>query len=211
MNCDEVIRELAAPTDDRDSAALAEHLTDCRSCADWARSAEQLDRLWDVTRPHEPSTAVWDAMWARVIAVLDAASSPALSHNAAATRATRAVPTDVISPSNVHSGSAPRRRPWRMAAIGLVGLAQAAAVILAVVLAPRTSNEFPSQSPSAVVSAPVMLNLEIDEGHLVVIRCDQLSAEVEDRTPHESYGFDDWYPVFNTVEGLSKTAIAMKE
>ena len=31
MHCDEVIRELAVPTDDRDSAALAEHLANCPS------------------------------------------------------------------------------------------------------------------------------------------------------------------------------------
>ena len=72
MNCDEVIRELAVPTEDRDSRALAEHLSDCATCADWARRADQLDRLWQLTRPADLSTEVWDSVWSRVTASLDA-------------------------------------------------------------------------------------------------------------------------------------------
>ena len=56
MRCDEVIRELAVPTDDRDSAALAEHLANCPSCAVWAKRDAEFDRLWDATRPAEPSS-----------------------------------------------------------------------------------------------------------------------------------------------------------
>ena len=57
MHCDKVIRELAVPTDDRDSAVLAEHLANCPSCAGWAKKDAQFDRLWDATRPVEPSAA----------------------------------------------------------------------------------------------------------------------------------------------------------
>ena len=65
MHCDELIRELAVPTDDRDSAAVAEHLANCPSCAGWARRDAQFDRLWNATRPLEPSPQVWDTVWAQ--------------------------------------------------------------------------------------------------------------------------------------------------
>ena len=55
MRCVDVIRELAAPTDTRNTVDLAEHLNRCPSCANWARQATQFDRLWDTTRPAEPS------------------------------------------------------------------------------------------------------------------------------------------------------------
>ena len=71
MHCDEVIRELAVPTDDRDSAAVSEHLASCPSCAGWADACRQLDRLWDATRPTEPSPEVWDTVWAQVASSLD--------------------------------------------------------------------------------------------------------------------------------------------
>ena len=76
MHCDEVIRELAVPTDDRDSAALAEHLANCPSCAGWAKRDAQFDRLWDATRPVEPSPQIWDTVWAHIASSLDS-STPA--------------------------------------------------------------------------------------------------------------------------------------
>ena len=54
MRCEDVIRELAAPTDMRDAAASADHLSRCPSCAALADRAARLDRLWEATRPSEP-------------------------------------------------------------------------------------------------------------------------------------------------------------
>ena len=71
MRCVDVIRELAAPTDTRDAVGLTDHLSRCSSCANWARQAEQLDRLWDLTRPSEPSPEVWDSLWSQVAHSLD--------------------------------------------------------------------------------------------------------------------------------------------
>jgi len=71
MRCDEVIRELAAPTDDRDETLLAAHLAGCSSCADWARRAALLDQLWDATRPSEPSAEAWDTVWANMTRALE--------------------------------------------------------------------------------------------------------------------------------------------
>ena len=71
MHCDEVIRELVVPTDDRDSATVAEHLANCPSCAGWAERDAQFDRLWNATRPIEPSPQVWGTVWARIASSLD--------------------------------------------------------------------------------------------------------------------------------------------
>ena len=75
MRCDEVVRELAAPTADRDRAAMADHLAGCPACAEWARRAEALDRLWDATRPAEPSPEAWDAVWANIARALPCPAS----------------------------------------------------------------------------------------------------------------------------------------
>ena len=71
MHCDEVIRELAVPTDDRDPASLAEHLAQCPSCAAWADRAAQFDRLWEATRPAEPTGEMWDTVWTQVACAVD--------------------------------------------------------------------------------------------------------------------------------------------
>ena len=92
--------------------------------------------------------------------------------------------------------------------MGLIGLSQAAAVLLAVALTwPVGTKSLRNQV--VVDAAPLPVNLEIDEGHLVVIRWDHQRTHMDDRTPHGSFGFDDWLTVFNMVEGLSKTAVAM--
>ena len=69
MRCEDVIRELAAPTDTRDAASLAEHLSRCPSCAAWAERAARLDHLWEVTQPAEPTPEVWDNVWAQVVSL----------------------------------------------------------------------------------------------------------------------------------------------
>jgi len=70
MQCNEVIRELAAPSDDRDSAVLAEHLSGCAACSQWAQRASQLDRLWDATRAPDPTPQAWETVWARIALVI---------------------------------------------------------------------------------------------------------------------------------------------
>ena len=44
----------------------------CPACAAWAKRAAGLDRLWEATRPPEPSSEVWDALWGRLARSLDA-------------------------------------------------------------------------------------------------------------------------------------------
>jgi hypothetical protein len=136
MRCDEVIRELAAPTDEQDPAALTEHITHCAACSAWAQRAIQLDRLWTATRPPEPPPEVWGNLWARLTNLPDLPASDELEETApsvpsqngsSAVRTFDGIPSDHLPTS--------WRRRWVV--IALVGLAQAAAVILAVGLSWR--------------------------------------------------------------------------
>jgi hypothetical protein len=210
MNCDEVIRELAVPTSDCDSTALAKHIASCSTCAEWSRRAGQLDRLWELTRPAEPSTEVWDSLWARITASLDtptraetARTSLPLVHGRNGTP----VKIDGHVPDPQSSRSS---RRWL--AIGLIGLAQAAAVVLAVTLTrPFSAKSPPTQAGSSVAVDPNTVYLEIEEGHLAVIRWDGPSGKVEDRTPDISDGVDDWLLGLNAVEALADLSVAFKE
>ena len=55
MRCDDLIRELASPTGTLPPAAMAGHLASCPACAEWSSRAARLDRIWEATRPPEPS------------------------------------------------------------------------------------------------------------------------------------------------------------
>jgi hypothetical protein len=66
MRCDEVTRELLRPAGEREYGRLADHLAHCSSCARRVEDANRLDRLWDATRPVEPSAETWDALWANL-------------------------------------------------------------------------------------------------------------------------------------------------
>ena len=152
MHCDEVIKELATPTDHRDSTALAEHIAGCPACAAWANRAAQLDRLWEATRPPEPTADVWDAVWARMATSLDPSTSTELESSLTPVGLPERIAArgrDFLIKAPRHS---PRSRPgtWRRSA--LIGLAQAAAILLAVGLAWHQSS--PSQT-SQVAKIPI--------------------------------------------------------
>jgi hypothetical protein len=209
MNCDEVIRELAVPTGDHDPGALAGHIAHCPTCALWAQRANQLDRLWELTRPAEPSSKVWNSVWMGVTEVLESAS-PAGAGKAPMPSFHGRNGTSV----EINARPAPRQRSrWsrRWGAIGLIGLAQAAAILLAVTLTWRFSTSSPTAPASDGARADFTAYLEIEEGHLVVIRWDDLSGKVEDRTPDISDGVDDWLLGLNAVEALADVSVALKE
>ena len=71
MRCDEISRELSAPTGRLDSSAVSAHLKDCSLCANWANQVKKLDDLWDATRPAEPSASAFESAWSGVSAHLD--------------------------------------------------------------------------------------------------------------------------------------------
>jgi hypothetical protein len=227
MYCDEIIRELVVPTDDRDSAAVAEHLANCASCAGWAKRDAQFDRLWNATRPIEPSPQVWDIVWAHIASSLDS-STPAELEAVAPPMATLNGSVLHVERPLGRTPASSRARPWNWVAIGLIGLAQAAAVLLAVGWAWHTSRN-PQQPQVATVTHSPALSpdssqeakeigllsvpaVDIEAGQQVVIRVEGSAATVVDVTPDGiSYSVDDWYLVFNAVEAIANPVVAMKE
>lgn len=239
MRCEEVIEELAAPTDTLDAASLADHLSRCPSCAAWAMRAAKLDRLWQETAPSEPVPHVWDNLWASVASSLDiSASKEVASHTAFVSRNGSVNGSlDVPEPTPVHRplpGSI-GSRVWK--AIGIVGLAQAAAILLVAGLAwrffvpphPSERDEIATKTPWPTVPSATdfvrrsLPSVDIEEGHLVVILADPRNPMVVDRTPKVivrlvdgvdySYANLDlsWYEIYGKAESLGKPVVAMKE
>jgi len=230
MRCDEVIRELAVPTDDRDGTALADHLAGCPSCVAWADRAARLDRLWNATRPLEPAPEAWGSVWANINQALE---SSALERERPAT-----------TPSSIRSGAAPklfthpglapsqpssRPRTRRFMAIAMmVGVAQAAAILIAVGLAwhdrhpdrapraPRLALEnapAPAHGPSVIrAREAVVFEVDIEEGRLIKFCVDGPMPRVEDVTPQQIFGIRDQPPsdmmMFNVVESFARTVVA---
>jgi len=184
MRCDAVIRELAVPTDERDSTALAEHVAHCPACTAWAKRAAGLDHLWEATRPPEPSAEVWDALWGRLARSLDASMPDEVESFTPVVLSRSGSPAR--DETQLPSLPRARSRTRRWAAIGLIGLAQAAAVLLAVGLywqglAPSQPPQLamatdPMSSPSAsqpTVAIPAdAFATVVEEGSLVVIDMD---------------------------------------
>jgi hypothetical protein len=226
MRCDEVIRELAAPTDDRDATALAEHLAGCLSCSGWARQAARLDQLWDATRPSEPSPEAWDSVWANIAQSLPSPTAKGESPGATFRPSRNGTAPKILThPAPTHAANPPRI--WRIGAVALVGLAQAAAILVAIGLAWRGPSSGPMprnpelvqdntpaipHSPSAIrVSSPVRVEADIEEGRLLVILADGPAAQVMDKTPPEmAYGVDAMYVMFNVVESIANPVVASR-
>ncbi len=232
MRCDAVIHELAVPTDERDSNALAEHVAHCPACAAWAKRAAGLDRLWDATRPPEPSAGVWDALWSHLARSLDASTLDEVESLTPFVPSRHEFSPTVESQLSPPPPSQPRSRTRRWAAIGLIGLAQAAAVLLAVGLYQQSVVRFqppqvalvtdpvsppPSASHPTIAVATDAFATVVEEGSVVVIHADpnpQATGQIP--TVVESWGFnvpfDDWYYAFNAVEGIaSNPMVAMTE
>lgn len=253
MRCEDVIRELAASTGEPDQAAMAQHLAGCPACATWARRAGQLDALWDATRPPEPAPEAWDSVWATIARQLEAPASleavaPARAWPSRNGRSSKVV---VAHPAPAHPAA--HRRPWRLAAIAFVGLAQAAAILITLSLVGLTPGPVPTYSPQSTqivqkdmppplpgpsvvrVALPVRVEVEIEEGPLVMIRADGQVPRVvmvmgqgmasglegwgvaagglgrtailaQERAP----GVDPWYVMFNQVESIATPRIAAR-
>jgi len=223
MRCEDVRRELAVPTDTGYAVSLAEHVSSCPSCTAWADRATRLDRLWQMTQPAEPSSDVWDNLWSGVVSSLDVpAIKDVASPGEVALRngsANVSVATSESEPSARPRAASGRRR---LAAIGVFALAQAAAVLLVVGLAWRV---FIPSGPTQNKIAVALPNVDIEEGHLVVIVADPQNPGVVDLTPKGMAGADhmyvdwygderyfDWVLVYHEIESLaSKPVVAMKE
>ncbi len=229
MRCNQVLRELAVPTDARDPAAIDEHLASCSACSAWAERAKGLDRLWQATRPPEPTPHAWDAVWAGVASSLDT-SVPEEVGSLALVGSNNGLPTK--SRPKAASGRLSSSRFRTLAVIGLISLAQAAAVLLAVELTWNSSDRSqpsqfanridPATSSSISNSADLPVNpslavpstVEIEEGRLVVvlIRNQGRDSTVIDRTPEVTFlKVDDYFLMYSAMESLAGPKVAMKE
>jgi hypothetical protein len=241
MRCVDVIRELAAPTDMRDAVGLADHLNQCSACANWARQAEQLDQLWDLTRPSEPAPEVWDNMWSQVALSLDNVTAQEVASPSLAVSHDHSTGTSKLGPNAKparHSATPPiHGRFWQ--SIGHARLARVAAVLLVAGLSLWffivSRQDVASLKPAALnptgpdtVASAALPSVDIETGHLVVILADPNSpsvVSVVDRTPKaiiagvsreyvDWYGDErsfDWSQVFNEVESLATPKVAWKE
>lgn len=227
MRCDEVLRELAAPTADRDPAAMAEHLAGCPACAEWSRRAETLDRLWESTRPVEPTPETWDAVWAGIAQTLP---SPTLAESGPSRNGTgprllvHPEPSLLPSSSPASSPAPARRRLAAVALVGLVGLAQAAAVLVALGLAwraaPGPGDARNAPGPVAGPVPPVVAVrsekaveaiVDVEAGCLMVIHLDRKSSRVEDRTPPEmNVSADIGMEMTNAMESIATPQMAAR-
>jgi hypothetical protein len=165
---------------------------------------------------------VWDNLWAQVASSLDAqAASGAISPAVTSSRNGLASgePSRFVAKLNEPRITRPfRSRRWSATAV--VGLAQAAAVLLVVAVSWRSFA--PSRPPQNAVIASLP-SVDIEEGHIVMIVADPNVLSVVDLTPKamtagvdrvDWYGeekYFDWFQVYHEVESLAKPTVAMKE
>ena len=182
MRCEDLTRELASPTGALSPAEMAGHLAHCPGCAEWSRRADRFDRIWEATRPPEPSSVAMDALWAGASVALDE--------------------RPLVAPATLRFVT-PARRRWAKAAFVL---AQAAAVLVAALfLLRREAVVGPVPVEVAfkpTVKGPVIMDLVVgfdqtavvrigkDDGHRVEM-LDQAhlfaSSLIPDVTPHDEY------------------------
>ncbi len=212
MRCDEVMRELGLPVDEQDHRALADHLAECQACARWSEHATTFNRLWNGTRPVSPSPESWDQLWSSVATRLD--------HDNPASPAD--VPFENLSKSAKTAQlrhTSPLIRTGRgIAALGLVALAQAAALVLAVNLywnAGSPNAHAPTVDPANNLVQRTVPSLDsvvdVEWGQVPLIRTDGPEVKISDLAVLEpSNGDDPWYEFYNRVESAS-AVVAMTE
>jgi hypothetical protein len=155
MRCDEVMHELSAPAGRLDPSALAGHLDACTQCAEFAEGSDRLDRLWEATRPADPTAVEIDRMWAAVGRALE-------------------------SPAGV--AAAPVVLPMRRV---LAWLVPAAAIAAAALLAFAPGLRRPEVAPidgGGAVAAPALAGVavpgfDIEPGEIQVIHADDATCE----------------------------------
>jgi hypothetical protein len=189
LQCEDVTRELAAPTPGLDASALTDHLAACPRCAAAAARDAEFTRLWDESRPEEPSRATWGAVWSRITERLD---QPAAEVEVGAGVGSKSEPE--LFPMTL-------ARPWQRLGLAVFSLAQAAAIFLTVgLLAAR---------PSPVAASPVRKDFDIPTGQVVLIQWDHKGARTVamitgDTGPNS---LDD-FTMFNAIEAIAAESIA---
>jgi hypothetical protein len=150
MRCADVNEELTASAEPA-SAALTEHLAGCPACAARVERDARLFKLWEATRPQEPTPEAWATVWGMLTREL-------------------ATPAPVVPMAPV--------RPWQRWAPATFGIAQAAAFLAGAVwvgfqpsLAPVAiaKVEIPVSDGALVIiqtdgTDPKVISLVADEG-----------------------------------------------
>jgi hypothetical protein len=187
MRCVDVIRELSTPQGPSRDPAVADHLARCARCAEWAARDSRLGRLWELTRPAEPSPDEWESVWGRIADALDRETAPVLP---------------LARPARS------RRRLWVC-----VGVAQVAAAILAVVYFGRfTAQPGPAEAPRGVPVAqaetrpePPEQPVDIPPGELVMIREEKGRVELVELALNGNPGqVDPAYEALNSLEAIAE-------
>lgn len=167
MRCDEVTRELAAPTGKVDALALSRHVATCPDCASWAEASARLDLVWSASRPADPSSGHWEQLWSAVTAEADAEAPAALRLASVA--------------------ASPARRRWLVPAIAAAFVAQAAAVAALTWMLFRPGHDTPTpstgfQTVSTHAGAPVgpsqTVEFELEEGQTLFLELDEQGGKV---------------------------------
>ena len=182
MRCDDVIRELAAPTAGCDSAALADHLAACPACSHFAERVAHLDHLWEATRPALPSDRAWGVLWTAVCDQLDQPVEVGISVEEEVGRDLIALPVAVS-------------RPWRRWATVVFGLAQAAALLVGFGLMLARA---PQETHAAVVA------VDIEPGETVLIGDNGQVNRTEIDADVGPSDIDENYAMFNALEAMAK-------
>jgi hypothetical protein len=120
-----------------------------------------------------------------------------------------------------HDAQAPRSRRWgNLIALAMIGVGQAAALLLAIGLSWHPSVKDPTSPPRASgvpsiagVPAPERIpEVEVGEGQVVLIRSEGPKDEVVDLLAGELPGaMDRWYPVHNEFESYTPSEIEIDE
>jgi hypothetical protein len=190
ITCDDVTRALTAPTADQDASALAEHLAACPRCADWAARDAALTRVWEATRPAEPSDLAWDAVWARVSERLRRPAAPA-----------------AVAPSHAPLLA----HPWYRRASVAFNVAQAAAILAAVVLWAAHHRPAEPLAPIGPVALVSRGTVDIVPGQIVLIRPEGTTLRADEVPLDDSIDVEAFYVMFNRVEAGLDTQLARND
>ncbi len=204
MRCDDVIRELTDPVGSRDDDALTGHLAHCGRCSAEAARIRRFERLWESTRPAVPSDETWERAWARIQSELD-------RRDAGTGKPHLKVGQHAVIDSRPAGHSRSSSRWHSIAVIGILGMAQAAALLLAIGLTWRNPVSDPhsvANPPGTAVARAVETSLDsefdFEDGQVPLIRTDGKTVQMVDLTERDSLnGEDPWMEVFNRVEGTS--------
>lgn len=151
-----------------------------------------IDRLWDASRPIEPTAAAWETLWAGVLDRLDAPAEAA----------------PAPAPLRLEPVPANRWTSWRHKGRVALGLAQAAAILMAAGLLLRQVPEPRGRSTDPTAFGPQVVEVNIDAGQVILIHdqhADRAPLVLALETSADRVdSVDAQYLMFNALESLAQ-------